>query len=255
VRGGRGSVRLFAVLAVLVTFWITAGLGRAGLSQPYSSRYLYVGATFIVLLGAELLRTVRIAPLVAGVVALLILAATVSNLRLFSDAGGFERGIGQGTKADLAALDIGREAVAPSYVPIRFPGLGLTFTAGAYYAVQRDIGTPAVSPAQLLKLPEGPRQAADQELLSMHAVTLRPAAVRGRRCTSAAQFTLPAGGVTVRGSGPAVSVSARRFADRFSPVGSFAGTGARVLRIGSDRSDVPWRVHVTSTGRFAVCGW
>jgi hypothetical protein len=252
--GGRASVRVFALLGVLGVFWVTAGLGRAGLSQPYSSRYLYVGGVFLVLVAVELVRGTRIPLWAAGAVAVAIGAAIVSNLGAFAPAGAFERGEAQATKADLGALDIGRGLVGGGYVPIRFPGLGLTFPVGAYYAMADDIGTPAASPAQLFGLPEGARESADQELLSMHRVTLPTTSVAGRSCASMSGFTLPAAGVTLRGSGPPVAVFARRFADRPSAVGTFRGRGARVLRIGPDRSSVPWRVRVTSPGRVVVCG-
>ena len=50
--------RVLTLLAVLAAFWFLTAVQRAGIGPAESSRYVYVGAVFIVALAVELLRDV-----------------------------------------------------------------------------------------------------------------------------------------------------------------------------------------------------
>lgn len=262
VRGRRGSANAYALMAIVGSFWVLAALGRSGLAQPYSSRYLYVGAAFLIPLGGELLRGVRPPAWLTALATALIAVAIVSGVGMFSDAGAFERGQAQATVADLGALEIVRGLVPPGYVPADFPGFGLRFSAGAYFAMERDIGTPAASPGQLARLPEGPRFAADQELIAAGDIALRPAPPGSvcpppARARPGASISIRASAVTplliVAGSGPA-TVSVARFAGASSKLGTVLPGQRRVLRIAADRSTVWWRAQISGVNPRVCAG-
>ncbi len=275
--------RVAALLGTVIAFWSLAALGRAGLAVPYSSRYIYVGASFAVLLGAELLRGGRVRRGVVVIAALVVLAAVISNLRVLGYAGNFERGVAQLTIADLGALDIGRPLVSSNYVPIRFPGFGLRFTASAFFATQRAIGSPAASAAELATLPEGAREAADAELISIHRLHLtEPQRVGGgglapgaeassnaalRTHTSClalrpisagtragVELTLPFPGVLIRTQAASVQIDVRRFASSFQSLGAISGFAARMLAIDHDGSSVGWHLRLQTSGPTTICG-
>jgi hypothetical protein len=284
-RPGRLSPRVLGLVAITLSFWILAGLGRAGLAQPYDSRYLYVGAVFIVLLAVELGRGASLSAPAAAVALIVLGAVLASNLSLLHDVRAFERSQSETTAADLGALDIGRPLVAPTYVPVAFPGFGLRFTASSYYAMAKAIGSPAASPRQIASSPEGVRRVADSELIAIHRIGLRQTAARpvagptpavdravGGSVTARAgcvvfapsagspatehqlQIALPAGGawISVR-NGPA-SVGVRRFASAFQNVGALASARPAVLGIAPDRSSVSWHARIVTTGLATVCG-
>lgn len=281
-RPGRASPRVFALMALTFSFWLLIAIGRASLNEPFSSRYLYVGAFFVVVLAVELARGIDPSPVLELVGAIVVCVVIASNVRVFSDAGSFERLIAKITAADLAALDIGRPAVKPGYVTTRFPGYGLTLNADAYYATAKAIGSPAATPAELQRYPETLKETADSELMSIHGVRLLPASAsaiaglpptlalaRGGSVTrhgpclrfaarsslalaGAIEIALPASGVRIA-TGGLTTVSVRRFASAFQPVAKLPDGGTRTLRIGPDLSPVVWHVLVSPTGSASIC--
>src|SRR3954451_13419784 len=73
-----------------------------------------------------------------------------------------------------------RGLVTPGYVSTVFPGVPfVTVRAGPYFAAERDLGTPAATPAELATAPEAARMDADTELVEIHQVRLGPAAAAG----------------------------------------------------------------------------
>lgn len=253
---GRGSARAISLLTVLVAFWILISLGRTGIAVPYSSRYLYVAGVFVVLLIVELARGVRFPRPVLAAVSVLILAAVASNVREFAPASTFLRGETQATVADLGALDIARPVLAADYRTVAFPGFGLQIPARDYFAMERSIGTPAASPAGILRLPEGPRQLADIELIAAERVQLTTAPRLGKACRQLAPgggITLPPRGVTISAAGSPVTVSVRRFGDSLHPIGTVASGRTRRLRIAPDASGRPWSITVAGPAPALLC--
>ncbi len=136
---------------------------------------MYVGAVFVVALAVELLRGVtlsRRAWLVAGAAALVIAVANVGDMRA---GAAFLRDQGLLTRVGLAALEIGRPVVEPTH-PAAVAGYPLVVVpAEEYFAMARDLGTPAASEDELARAPESVRRAADDELVRIHGIALEPA--------------------------------------------------------------------------------
>ena len=115
----------------------------------------------------------RGATAVLAAVTLVIVVANVGDLR---DGARFVRTQSAITRADLGALDsLARWSKPARFVAAQLPGYPfLTLEAGEYFAAARAIGSPADSPAELARAPEGARVAADAELARIHAVAPHP---------------------------------------------------------------------------------
>jgi hypothetical protein len=275
--------RALALPAIVLLFGISAGVSRAGFGSGVDSRYLYVAAVFIVLTAVELARGVHLPVALATLLALLVAAAAAANATLVGPAGAYLRAQAGLTRADLGALEIARGIAGPDYVAAHFPGWPfVVIRAGSYYAAARSLGTPAADVAQLRRLPEPARETADVELIAIHAIRLQPgtsAPVGGhpplplavriggaedtRRCTrwqptgnrrsASLIVVIPARGLTLAAGAGLTTVSLRRFAAAFTPIGAFAGPGTRRLAIAPDRSLQPWQARIATTGPALIC--
>jgi len=281
-RLGRPPTRALALLAAAACFWFLTGLTRWWISAPYESRYLYVGAMFVLLLTAELAAGIRITWAGRGVIGVVALVALITNLGDMRAGGDFLRNEAQLTRAQVGALDIARHIVQPGYRT----GPVYVLRADQYFAAEQAIGTPAATPAEISALGEGGREAADKELAAIHNLRLMPrapsarlgtaipvdAATRGSTvahgaCTSFAPepFTasgavaslsvaVPAAGLLLRNGQAPAGVGYRRFGTTFQPLGT-VGPGAQAeLRIGPDLAAQPWHLQVSSSAPFSVCG-
>ena len=279
--------RVFALLAAAGAFWLLGGVQRAQISSPDASRYLYVGALFVLLLAVELARGVRIGRAAAAV--LVVLTATVAianggdlragarNLRLQAAV----------SRADLGALELARDQVKPGYRAVRFPGIPFVeIDADRYFAAADALGSPADTPGELARAHEQGRLAADAELANIEEITPRPSSARpggappqvdlvsGGSVDEAGscvrfrpavatqagtiaelQLTLPAGGLLLSVDEPA-TVALRRFAETFpkEPAARLAPGGAAELKPGRDAAPQPWHVRLRPEGGLRACG-
>jgi hypothetical protein len=278
--------RVLALLTIVLSFWTLTAASRAQIAPPISSRYLYVGAVVLVLLGVELARGASLswpAGLLVGVAA----AATIlANIGAMRDGGRYLRGTARLTTSDLGALELARPLVRPDYVTRGLPGYPFVVVrARPYFAAEKALGSPAATPAEIARKPEDARRVADTELIAIHQVGLLPSrsglrpgrkpaldggdagvgetgacirfqlpGVTAANANSDLEFTLPPGGVVVTAEGGPATVSVRRFADEFQPAGKLASSATAMLRIGPDRATQPWHVRVAPAGRARVCG-
>jgi hypothetical protein len=168
--------RVLTLLAVLAAFWALTGLQRAGIGPAESSRYLYVSAVFAVALAVELARGIAISPrawLVIAAATGLVIVANIGDMRT---GARFLREQALLTRTGLTALEIARPVVRPDHEAAGIAGYPLVVVrAGQYFALARDLGTPAASLAELAAAPESARASADEELRRMHGVSLQPA--------------------------------------------------------------------------------
>lgn len=281
--------RVLALLTIMLAFWVLTGLRRAMLQEPDTSRYLYVGALFIVLLVTELAREISVTRRMALLLVVAVAAAVLSNAGTMRDAGRYLRSQAEAARADLAALELARDSLEPGYVAANFPGRPfISLRAEPYLAAAKDYGSPAYSPAELASAPEPVRRVADAELVRIHAVgfrssradpalgtrpnvtsveggrvsergsclAFRPAPVRPADAAPALEVTVPAAGLLLRTAGGTARVEVRRFAAGFSrPVTDTAAPStSATLRVPADRAARPWRARVTAQERVSVCG-
>ena len=281
-RMGPVPARVFTLLAIPLAFWMLTGLQRAHVGVADSSRYLYVGALFVVLLAIELLRGVTVPrwPAVAVVVAAGL--AMFSNLGDMRTGARYLRAQAPLARGDLAALELARASVPPGYDAKSFPGTPfITLRADAYFAAAKAYGTPAYTPAELAAAPESARGTADAELEAIHDVEVAAApatapaeaaptveAVSGGSQTAAdgcvrfrpngaqpavLRLTVPPGGLLLKAVGGPAKVSVRRFATVFpaEPLTTLSGSG--VLKIDPDRAPQPWHVQLTPAASAEAC--
>ena len=285
----RVSPRTLTLLAMLLSYWTLTGLQRAQVGPPDSSRYLYVGAVFIVLIAVELARGVAPSRRALPIVALGVVVASIANLGDLREGARYLRAQAAATRADLGALELSRPLLRPDSVAWGFPGTPIiTVRAGPYFAAARELGTPAANAAAIATAPEPARLTADAELARAHRVSLRPTAAglpagsppavdaaaggtvtpangclefrpadtEATGATREVQFTLPPDGVLLTAEGGSASVSVRRFAAGFppEPAQRLAGGASATLRIEPDGAAQPWHVRVSPEGRVTACG-
>lgn len=269
-RRGRGfSPRLWPVAASAAAFWFLAAFNYFPGREAYSSRYLYAGAAFALLIAADLLRGVRI-----GRPALLVGAALTAvvvgfNLVPLREGRDFLRAQTVLTRSDLAAIEIAERTVEPSFA-LSAEIAGTSFLneieAGEYLTAVDEYGSPAYTPAELGSAAEAGRVQADVVLVNALPVTIetQAGADGGAGCER-----VPAGGpdapaVPLRpgltkiefapGDHPA-TIRLRRFAvDEYPLVSEGVPAGSTtLLRIPKDASAHPWRLQLEAAEPASVC--
>jgi hypothetical protein len=263
------SPRLWPVLAAALTFWFLAAFNTIPGREPHSSRYLYIGALFVLLIAAELLRGVRMRReglLAAGVLTLAVVGFNLTPLREGRD---FFRSQTTLTRADLAAVEIAERTVEPGFaLPPEISGTPFLneITAGEYLQAVSEYGSPAYSEGALLDADQTGRRQADLVLanalpLSIESPASGPLAQRLHRCRAVtpggsrplllrpgatAVNVPPGGGATIR---------LRRFADGEYPLSDEEiGAGSTtLLTIPADASPRPWQLLVKAPAGARVC--
>ena len=285
----RIPTRVLTLLAILAAFWFLTAVQRAGIGPAESSRYVYVGAVFTVALAVELVRSVAVGRrawlAIGGAVALI----TVANVGDMRSGAALLRDQGLLTRTGLTALEIARPLADPDQPATGIAGYPLVVVpAGRYFAMERDLGTPAATVDELAGAPEHARRRADEELAAIHGVALEPAeppaapgpvpavdasaggdVIAHDGCVEFApaaagpaepapsiELTVPAAGLVLTASDQGgATVAVRRFADGFpgDPVGRLAPGGSGVLAIRPDLAPQPWHARVTPEARITAC--
>lgn len=248
----------WVVLAIGLSFWILGGFAVKEGRVPWASRYQLPGATFVLLVAAELLRGVKLDRRLLAPAAVVVVAAVASNgLFMKEAADSYERSTAI-VRADLTALEIARETVDPSFfLDEEFADTGFAYIdAGSYFAAVDDFGSPAYTIDELRESTPEARFAADKVLLNALRVELepveRPALPPGECIEVPADRTVPLpprGAVVVAGDRPIDDIKMKRFADpgRLFPVDFETGIAAGeaiAIPIPSDLSTVPWKLQL-----------
>src|SRR3954454_19478828 len=165
------------VLAAAVAFWVLTALARANLNEATSSRYLYAGGLFVLLVAAEVVRGRRFSRralwLVAGVTAL----AALSGLNMFKKGADGLRYTDRIVRAEITPLEIGGEHMPPLFFPDRERAPGIVVPD--YLAAVADIGSsPAYTEAELARIDETHRRLADNVFVRGYALRLVPGGAR-----------------------------------------------------------------------------
>jgi hypothetical protein len=257
--------RVLSLVSMLGSFWVLTAVTRAfiGPEEAWASRYLYVGALFIVLLAVELARGVTPPLPVIGIAVLITAAGVVSNIGQMTGGARDLRARAQIVRAEIGALDIARPITPPGYVSLvpNFPFP--VVRAGPYFAAEREYGTPAASPAEIATMSEAAREAADTELIQIHRIVPRAApsaGCSGARSTSSPppgssrrELTADAEGLLIHPLRERVQVEIRRFGARAEYVGSVPNGATMLLPIGADLTPRPWHVTLVASGPVRWC--
>jgi hypothetical protein len=262
------SAGFWPVAAAMATNWFLGALNYIPGREPTSSRYMYAGAAFGLLLAIELLRGIRLSKGALLVTAAVTLAAVASNLVFLKDGKRWLENQTVLTKADLGAIEIARQTVDPAFAlapdVAGTPSL-IDIQAGKYLEAVREFGSPAYSPAELVDAPDVARRQADivlSQALPLSTETFVGATPDPQRdCIDASGegaegIRLSPGTTRIEvGAGPLASFDLRRFATGEFPVPTEGSPGASttLLTIPPDSSPRPWRLRVEAEQDVRVC--
>jgi hypothetical protein len=279
------SARLAGLLATGAALWIVTATARSTISPPETSRYTYLGAVVIVLVGVELLRGAVLSQRVVAAASVLVLFFALTGLTpMHSGATGL-RTTSKPLAAELGGLALASAYVSPAYQPD--PQRAPQIIAGPYLHTVRAIGSsPGDSPAEIAVADPLSRDAADVVLVAAGAPRIRPLghmphtaalapapAVSGLASGSQAQhgscvvltprvgamsatLVLPSGGIALADEGRApASLAYRRFGEAFDPSPSpVSGHSAVELSFMPDAAASPWQLQVSSMSQLVLCG-
>ena len=141
--------RLWPVLAAAVSFWLLAGFNAIPGREAWSSRYLYVGGLFVLLIAADLLKGVRLNRWALAAGAAVTAVVVGFNLVPLREGRDFFKGQTVLTRADLGAIEIAATTVEPSFaLPPEIAGTSFLneIEAGEYLTAVDEYGSPAYTP-------------------------------------------------------------------------------------------------------------
>lgn len=268
-RGHRTSPRLWPVAAAAATFWFLAAFNSVPGREAYSSRYLYVGALFALLIAANLLQGPRPSRWVLALAGAATVAIAVVNLTPLREGRDFFAAQTVLTRADLGAIEIAAGTVEPEFaLPPEIAGTSFLneIRAGEYLRAVDEYGSPAYTPAQLAAAPEAGRRQADVVLANALPLGIEtgaePAAARGacvdvRGSGEARPLRLRPGTTTaveLPPGGPG-TISLRRFARDGWPLSTEGVAAASTTRLYIPRDLAPrrWRLLVEAEQGASVC--
>jgi hypothetical protein len=271
---------ILGLAAIPVGFWLLTAASRALTVPPDTSRYIYVGSFWVLVLAVELaagLRATRGQAIAATLVAVFLVAGSMAPLQAGSRS---LRQVTTTVAADLTALTIARDSVSAELRPA--PELAPQVDAGHYIALVNSEGTAAYSESDLAEKSDAIRQETDAALLRYEGAALVPmrhlelgetpvvGAVNGpspqtlahclrSRTVAPASYTevlLPAGGLRITAGRAVVSVSLRRFSPPQGgvPLGVVQPRKTLRFKLPYDRSGRPWFVRFSSETSTEVCG-
>jgi hypothetical protein len=284
VRAESVTARLAGMIAAAVGLWVIIALARSTISQPETSRYIYLGCVAIVLIGVELLRHVAITARATAITAALVLACAITGLTVLHNGAMGLRATSTTVTAELGAMEIAAAYVPPNYQPD--PQRAPQIEAGPYLHTVRAIGSsPADTPADIIGAEPAVRSEVDSYLIKLEgAGALASAAVRtpisaynplvanvvGPQPTKVAacwrtgtitagsytEYLLPVHGLLVRAGTQSAQVAVRRFSTAPADIelGSVPAHGSGIVKFPLDASGRPWFVRLTSSAPLSVCG-
>jgi hypothetical protein len=253
---------LWVVIAIAFAYWFLGGFDVKPGRAASASRYQYTGAAFVLMIAAGLLGGVRFQRRLLVPALVVLAAAVVPNAVFFHEAYESYRRTSQIERADIAALEITRPRVEPTfrieeeeadtgYVPLE---------AGAYFEARDADGSPAYDEAELAEAPEHARVPGDKVMAA--ALGLGLGELPGRPVDDCRLVTIEGGelrwpvyrgGVGLRTSAP-VQLALGRFSTSFPvDLGDVSPDSWAELRIPTDRSPEPWDLRVTGEGRLTLC--
>jgi hypothetical protein len=265
------SPRLWPVLAAGVSYWLLAAFNFLPGREAPSSRYVYAGAVFVLLIAADLLQGLRFSRRALLIFAAGMLLALGPNLAQMRAGANWLQAQSVLTRADTAAMEIARRTIAPSFgLTPELAGTSSLFIvqAGPYFEAVDEYGSPAYSVEELKAAPEAGRFWADVVLSKALPISsLTEAGATANDPDSC--VTIPGGvapgrpdvelppGVSRIGVAPGAeaNLSLRRFAvgQYPVPIDRVAGDSTTVLRIPRDTAAQPWFLHIEAGQPVWVC--
>lgn len=259
---------LWPVLAAGATFWFLAAFNQGPGREPYSSRYLFVGVLFLLLVAVNLLQGIRFgrwALLVGAAATCVVVGFNLVPLREGRDFFAEQTVL---TRSDLAAIEIADRTVEPAF-RLSPEIAGTVFLneieAGEYLQAIAEYGSPAYSPTALAGADEEGRVQADLVLANALPLAIetesapvgaKSGCVRVAGEAAEAPLALRPGTASIQLlAGGGGTVKLRRFAGREYPLdsGPLTPGSTTSLTIPADRLQRPWRLLVEADRGALVC--
>ena len=257
----------WALLVVLLSFWISAGLSADPPARlPTTPRYIFAGGVMLLLLVAEVMRGVRPGPRALVALYAVVAVSVAGNAIHLRDARDFLLAHTADARSQLAMVELAGEQ---GDLTLRLPGvapLGARYVpipAGTYLQGVPSIGSLAYQPNELRAQSEPTLEGADLVLarsLRLAAVPA-PSGMRPSGCSTypateggLATFPLAAGPNLMQSLRPgAVDLTIGRFAESPTvPVGLVSDASPALLQIPEDDSSVAWKGQ--AAGPVRLCG-
>jgi hypothetical protein len=266
-RRGRVPATLWVSLAIVLTYWAQIAMGGR---DADSARYVFVGATMVLLVAADALRGVRLHAAAVAAVFVVVALALPANLAKLRDGRDAMLPEADANRAEYAMVDLAREWVAPAFVATGDPRVqragGAVFVplaAGPYLEAEDRYGPLGFSLERIRSESPTIRNVADATLVAALGLALRPSAAPAdpASCPSVldaspgdpAFFDLPAGGALLGARGGGIEVGLSRFSAGAyqAPVGLLRAGSWAALEIPPDAAADPWLAVVS--GPVRVC--
>ena len=292
---GRMPATFWGILVAVLILFAAPAFAPGVLRSPTASRYIFPGVILLLLLVCETVRDVRFtgrsAQIALGTVAVVFVVGLYSNSIMLEKNARAWASVGDQVRAELAALDLARGHVDPTFLPedpaapVQVPNTHLIMTASQYYIVSDAYGSPAFSSTELRTAPLEDRRVADIVLARALDVRLRPtpslepsrdaaapevvasdadSSDSGPSCIvltpgdapASSQILLPRGGVALSTSGSEpVGLVLGRFGGYDYPLQPLQPEGAAALLIPPDADQTPWRLYLRPTEQdVTACG-
>jgi hypothetical protein len=282
VSGMHVTPRLVGAFVTSLAFWVLTGVSRSTIQAPDESRYLYLGAICVLVVGVELLPKLRANGRAMGVAGAVVLASAAMGWQTLHNNALVLRATSLTVAAQVGAMQLEQAYVQPAYAPS--PANAPNINAGLYFTAAKEMDSYAGdSPSEIIASGLDGDVAADAVMVAILAPVPTPEAQPAgnapaptllsdvtERVTHTADclaitptaanatvvVTLPPGGAYIRnGSRSTVALGLRRFAPGFTPVPAVpALRRGYALKIPLDRSTLPWYLELGSSGPFSVCG-
>ena len=261
VLGRRAPPLTWAALLAVLALWVAQALNYNPARGAGQSRYQYAPAILLLIIAASAARGWRPGRRSLAVLGVATAAICASNVVLLNSAASGWRMAATYMRAELEALQLGRNVVAPGFrpnliiAPTGRPAPVGFLSAANYFAAVKAFGSPADSAQQLVTAPEAVRETVD--LLLGREERIQPSVARGHLpglvvCPSLrvapAGRELPFGVAVVRNAGRApVLLELRRFGGTFHYLRWSLGprTSAELV-LPRDLSSMTWRVGCTT---------
>jgi len=256
---------LLAAGAGALAFWTLSAVARAGFAEPTASRYLYIGAVFILLICGEARLGTGLHGAWLLIAGILLAGALIGNVRMLRDGERQLRTQDTVVRASLGVVEVAAPVVEPTFVAE--PDYAPQIRAGHYLSAIRAFGSPALTEPELEHAPESMREHSDAVLERAERISVTPgSSATGRSCKYQAtaapnaprDLDVSPGQTLLLGAtpGPANPIYVRRFAGAFpaSPLGTIAGGRSAVIRFAADRApSIPWHVGLAAASRVHAC--
>ncbi len=252
LRNRRAGPMLWALVAVLIVYWLELATGTGQGRDPSTVRYTYFAATVFMLLAAEAYGR----PIIRRAGLVLLFAAVafslLGNVARLRDGMDFYRSFATAMRAQLTAIEVAAPSESPNFMThVGRPPL-VPLTVGPYLSAARRNGSPAFSVDQLRRQPLQLRTQADAMLvtalgLGLRTPATRPVSAACRHVVAAsarpATYAVPGTGL-ILSAASSTAVSVGQFSAG-APLGTLSPGRPQELIIPHDAVAQAWHVKLS----------